>query len=93
MDLLLCVVIDSVGVVEPAVVGIPLFAVHHRVRGVIGLGQLVAVLHFNQVEVAAFSLTSVFLLTGAKCPALDAFSGGVTSSEVHRSLQMLKYNT
>lgn len=93
MDLLLCVVVDSVGVVEPAVVGIPLFAVHHRVRGIIGLGQLVTVLYFDQVEVAAVSLTRVFLLTGAKCPALDAFSGGVTSIEVHCSLQMVKYNT
>lgn len=75
MDLLLRVVVDSVGVVEPAVVGVPLLAVHHRVRGVVGLGQLVPVLHFNQVEVAAVSLTCVLLLTSAKRPALDALSG------------------
>lgn len=76
MDLFLCVVVDSVGVVEPAVVGVPLLAVHHWVSGVVGLGQLVPVLHFNQVEVAAVSLTRVLLLTSAKRPALDALSGG-----------------
>lgn len=47
MDLLFCVVVDSVGVVEPAVVGVPLLAVHHRVEVTIGLGQLVPVFHFN----------------------------------------------
>lgn len=76
MDLLLRVVVDSVGVVEPAVVGVPLLTVHHRVSGVIRLGQLVPVLHFNQVEVAAVSLTCVLLLTAAKRPALDTLSAG-----------------
>ncbi len=78
MDLLLCVVVDSVGVVKPAVIGVPLLAVHHGVRGIVGLGQLVPVLHFNQVEVAAVFLTCVLLLTGAKRPALDALSGAGT---------------
>lgn len=76
MDLLLCVVVDGVGVVEPAVVGVPLLAVHQRVGGVIGLGQLVPVLHFDQVKVAAVFLAFVLLLTSAKRPALDTLSGG-----------------
>ncbi len=76
MDLPLRVVVDGVGVVEPAVVGVPLLAVHHRVRGVVGLGQLVPVLHFDQVEVAAVFLTCILLLTGAKRPTLDTLSGG-----------------
>lgn len=74
MDLFLRVVVDSIRVVEPAVVGIPLLAVHHWVSGVVGLGQFLPVLHFNQVEVAAVSLTCVLLLTSSKRPALDALS-------------------
>lgn len=73
MDLLLRVVVHSVGVVEPAVVGIPLLAVHDGIRGVVGLRQLVPVLDFDQVEVAAVSLTRVLLLSGAECAALDTF--------------------
>lgn len=46
MDLFHCVV-DSIGVVEPAIIGVPLLAVHHRVGGVMGLGQLVSVFYFN----------------------------------------------
>lgn len=76
MHLLLCVVVDSVGVVEPAVVGIPLLAVHHGIRGVVGLRQLVSVLDFDQVEVAAVSLARVLLLTGAKGTTLDTLPGG-----------------
>lgn len=68
-------VVDSVGIVEPAVIGIPLLAVHHGVRVVIGLRQLVPVLHCNQVKVAALLFACFHLLTGAKCPALDTQSG------------------
>jgi len=75
VDLLLRVVVDGVGVVEPAVVGVPLLAVHHRIGGVVGLGQLVPFLHFDEVEVAAVSLACFLLLTGAERPALDALSG------------------
>ena len=75
MHLLLSVVVDGVGVVEPAVVGVSLLAVHHGVGGVVGLGQLVPVLHLDQVEVAAVSLTCFLLLTRAKRPALDALPG------------------
>lgn len=76
MDLRLSVVVDSVGVVEPAVVGVPLLAVHHRVAGVVGLGQLIPVLHFDQVKVVAFLFAHVLLLTRAECPTLDALPAG-----------------
>lgn len=76
MDLLLCVVVDGIGVVEPAVVGVPLLAVHHGVRSVIGLRQLVSVLYFDQSEVAAVFLTRVFLLAGAERSTLDTLSEG-----------------
>lgn len=85
MDLLLCVVVDSIGVVEPAVVGVPLLAVHDGVGGVVGLGQLLSVLHLDQIEVAAVFLTRVLLLARAKCSTLDTLSGGQEhiSSGVH----------
>lgn len=88
MDLLHCVVIDGVGVVEPAVVGVPLLAVHHGVRSVIGLWQLVPVLHFYQSEITAVFLASVLLLAGAECPALDTLSErwGHVNSEVHSGI-------
>lgn len=76
MDLLLCVVVDSIGVVEPAVIGVPLLAVHHGVGGIVGLRQLVPVLHFDQIEVAAVFLTRVFLLTGAERSTLDTLPEG-----------------
>lgn len=76
MDFLHCVVVDGVGVVEPAVVGVPLFAVHHGVRSIVGLRQLVPVLHFDQSEVTAVFLASVLLLAGAERPALDTLSKG-----------------
>lgn len=76
MDFLLCVVVDSIGVVKPAVIGIPLLAVHHRVRSIIGLWQFIPVLHFDQVEVAAVFLTRVLFFPSAKCPTLDAVPGG-----------------
>lgn len=89
MDLLLRVVVDSIGVVEPAVIGVPLLAVHHGVRGVVGLRQLVSVLDFDQIEVAALFLTRVFLLTGAERPTLDTLSErrGDVSSEVQYFLR------
>lgn len=74
MHLLLGVVVDSVSVVEPAVVGVPLLAVHDGVRGVVGLGKFVPDLDFDQVEVATVLLTSVLLLTSAKRTALDTLS-------------------
>lgn len=74
MDLRLGVVVDGVGVVEPAVVGVPLLAVHDRVGGVGGLRQFV--LHHDQVEVAALLLARVLLLAGAERPAQDAVPGG-----------------
>lgn len=71
MHLLLCVIVDGVGVVEPAVVGVALLTVHQG-EGLAGwLGQLVSVLHLDQVEVAAVSLTGVFLLSSAKRSALN----------------------
>lgn len=76
MDLLLCAVVDGVGVVEPAVVGVPLLAVHHRVRSVVGLRQLVPVLHFDQIEVAAVFHAGFFLLAGAERSALDTLPEG-----------------
>lgn len=75
MDLRLRVVVDGVRVVEPAVVGVPLFAVHDRVSGVVGLRQFIPVLHLDQVEVAALFLTRVLLLAGAERPALDTLPG------------------
>lgn len=95
MDLLLRVVVDGVGVVEPAVVGVPLLAVHHGVRGVVGLRQLVSVLDFDQIEVAAVFLARVFLLAGAERSTLDALSAGqehVSSevpSSIHHNLEIL----
>lgn len=88
MDLLLCVVVDGIGVVEPAVVGVPLLAGYHGVRGVIGLWQLVSVLYFDQSEIAAVFLTRVFLLTGAERSTLDTLSEGqeLISSETHSSI-------
>lgn len=85
MDLLLCVVVDSIGVVEPAVVGVPLLAVHDGVGSVVGLRQLISVLHFDQIEVAAVFLTRVLLLARAKRSTLDTLSGGQEhiSSGVH----------
>lgn len=76
MDLLLCTIVDGVGVVEPAVVGVPLLAVHDGVRSVVGLRQLVPVLHFDQIEVAAVFHARVFLLAGAERPALDTLPEG-----------------
>lgn len=89
MDLLLCAIVDGVGVVEPAVVGVPLLAVHHRVRSVVGLRQLVPVLHFDQIEVAAVFHARVFLLAGAERPALDTLPEGQgrVNSEVHSDSQ------
>lgn len=72
MDLLLRVVVHGEGVVEPAVVGVPLLAVHHRVGGIVGLWQLFSVLHFDEGEVAALFLTRVLLLSGSESPTLDA---------------------
>lgn len=76
MDLRLRLVVDGVGVVEPAVVGVPLLAVHDRVGGVVGLRQFLPVLHHDQVEVAALLLTRVLLLARAERPALDTLPGG-----------------
>ena len=73
MDLLFCVV-DCIGVVEPAVIGVLLLAVHHRVAGIIGLRQLVPVLHFNYFEKAALFFTFVFLFPSSKGQALNTFS-------------------
>lgn len=72
MDLLLCLVVDSVGVVEPAVVGIPLLTVHQG-ESLSWLRQLAPVLHLDQVEVATVSLTRVLLLPRPKGPALNTF--------------------
>lgn len=69
---LLGVVPDGVGVVEPAVVGVPLLAVAQGVALVGGLRQLVAVLHLHQLEVAAVALACVLLLAGLERPALHA---------------------
>ena len=69
-DLLGGVVPDGVGVVEPAAVGVALLAVAQREALVGGPGKLVAVLHLDQVEVAAVSLACGLLLTGLKRPAL-----------------------
>lgn len=78
MHLRLGVVVDGVGVVEPAVVGVPLLAVHDRVGGVVGLRQFV--LHHYQVEVAALLLTRVLLLASAERPAQDAVPGRTSGS-------------
>lgn len=88
MDLLLCVVVDSIGVVEPAVISVPLLAVHHRVRSIVGLWQLVSVLYFDQIKVAAVFLTRLFLFTGAKRSTLDTLSDGQEhiSNELHSSI-------
>lgn len=76
MDLRLRVVVDGVGVVEPAVVSVPLLTVHDRVGGVVGLRQFLPVLHYDQVEVAAHIRTHVLLLARAERPALDTLPGG-----------------
>lgn len=91
MDLLHCVVVDGVGVVEPTVIGVPLLAVHHGVRSIVGLRQLVPVLHFDQSEVTAVFLARVLLLAGAKCPALDTLSEGWghVNSEVHSGINTI----
>ena len=72
VHLLLRVVVDGVGVVEPAVVGVALLAVHDGVGGLVGLRQLVPGLDFDQVEVAAVLLTRVLLLARPERPALHA---------------------
>lgn len=91
MDLLHCVVVDGVGVVEPAVVGVPLLAVHHGICSVVGLWQLVPVLHFDQSEVTAVFLARVLLLAGAERPALDTLSEGRghVNSEVHSGINTI----
>lgn len=75
MNHFFCVVVDGVGVVEPAVVGVPLLAVHNGVGGVVGLGQLVSVLHFDQGKCAAHFLTFVLHLAGAEGPTFHAIPG------------------
>lgn len=76
VDLLGGVVSDGVGIVEPAVVGVPLFAVSQWETLVCGLGQVVTVLHFDQLEVAALPLTCVLLLSGLESSALHTVSVG-----------------
>lgn len=71
---LLGVIPDGVGVVEPAVVLISYFAVSQWEALVRGLGQLVAILHLDQLKVAAVALTFILLLTGLKCSALHTIS-------------------
>lgn len=71
MDLLLGVVVDGVSVVEPAVVGVSLLAVHER-EGLHRLREFISVLHLDEVKVATVSLTRVFLLSCAERPALHA---------------------
>lgn len=75
MDLGLSVVDDGVGEVEPAVIGVPLLAVHHGVGGVVGLGQLVPVLHFDQLKVVALFFALFPLVAGVERPAQDTVSG------------------
>lgn len=69
MDLLLSVVVNGVGVVEPAVIGVSLLAVHKR-EGLDGLRELVSVLHLDEVKVTTVSLAGVFLLSCAERPTL-----------------------
>lgn len=61
---------DGVGVVEPAVVSISLFAVHEW-EGLYGLRQLLPVFHLDQFEVTAVFFTSVFLFSSTKGSALN----------------------
>lgn len=74
MDHLFRVIVDGVRIVEPAVISVPLLAVHDRVGGVVGLRQLVSGLHFSQLEVTAFFLTRLFFFTRAKRSTLNALS-------------------
>lgn len=71
---LLGVIPDGVGVVEPAVVGVSLFAVGQWETLVCGLGQLFAILHLDQLEGAAVPLACILLLTSLKCSALHTIS-------------------
>lgn len=63
------VVSDGVGVVEPAVVGVSLLAVHER-KGLNRLRQFIRMFHLNQSEVAAVSLASLLLFSCTKGSAL-----------------------
>lgn len=64
---------DGVGVVEPAVVLVSHFAVSQREALVCRLGQHIAILHLDQLEVAAVLLTRL-LLRSLECTALHAVS-------------------
>lgn len=77
MDFFLSVVVDGVCVVEPAVIGVSLLAVHEG-EGLDGLRELVSVLHFNEFKVTTVSLTSVLLLSCAERPALHTLPGTET---------------
>ncbi len=74
VDLLGGVIPDGIGVVEPAVVGVSLFAVSQWEALVCGLRKLLTILHRDQLEVIAILLTSILLLTSLECSALHTVS-------------------
>ena len=61
MDDLGAVVLDGVGVVEPAVIGVPLLAVGDEGLGP-RLRQVIAALHHLQLEIHALQLARLLLL-------------------------------
>lgn len=71
---LLGLVPDGVGVIEPAVVLVSHFAVSQREALVCGLRQPFAILHLDQLEVAAVALARILLLTSVECFALHTIS-------------------
>lgn len=71
---LLGLVPDGIGVEEPAVIFVTLFAVSQREALVCGLWQPIAILHLDHFEVVAVTLTCILLLTRPKCSALHTIS-------------------